>query len=469
MKRFLLSVALLLACSGVALAQESEFSGGGGGGITAAPGSGTAGRVPQFASTTSLEDSKMTTSGTNKGTWTLYDDTASTGKSALVIRNGPGQAYLDPLLSFKNNAGADVATFKHDTINGGVVLSIMDIRDTAAATFVLGANNPIGLGLGPTVQVRWGSSAPYTGFDIGLVRGGAAGILTVTDGSTGQGGVGLSDAATNTVTDALILRHATSGTAAASFGTGLLFQGEDAGENMQDMASIDASYTDATNGSEDTRLDFSVYQAGAEVPAVFLTPNTLSGGNTLHLEAPSGHMYFAVGGADRWLISNSIVGALVPLANNTYDFGYSGGQIKDAYIASSIQGSNSVTLTAATDDPFVEIAVPVGGTVGGYVEYTIVADDATDYQARSGILPFTVVNKGGTESATIGTPGAATEVFAESAGASTLTNTFTTDNATGSNNVRIRANAVSSLAETTLAIKCRVVITSGTATLTFNP
>jgi hypothetical protein len=40
MKRFLLSVALLLACSGVAFAQESEFSGGGGGGSVSSVGSG---------------------------------------------------------------------------------------------------------------------------------------------------------------------------------------------------------------------------------------------------------------------------------------------------------------------------------------------------------------------------------------------------------------------------------------------
>ena len=96
MKRFLLSVALLLACSGVAFAQESEFSGGGGGGITTAGGSGTAGVIPAFVSASSLEDSKMTTSGTNSGAWTLYDSTAVTGATALVIKPGAGQSTTIP-------------------------------------------------------------------------------------------------------------------------------------------------------------------------------------------------------------------------------------------------------------------------------------------------------------------------------------------------------------------------------------
>lgn len=293
------------------------------------------------------------------------------------------------------------------------------------------------------------STFASSAFDFGLSTGGLGMKSTYT--------LGWYDASTLGTRDTTLQRDA----------AGVLAQRE--GTTAQTFR-VYKTYTDASNYE---RLSIG-YNSG--FGSWDITPQYAGTGAAQHLvvTANGGNLYLTggdvqFGGTYNWIV-RGVNGTLEPGNwDNTADLGSPNNRIQDAYIASSIQGTNSVTLTAATDDPFVEIAVPVGGTVGGYVEYTIVADDATDYQSRSGILPFTVVNKGGTESAAIGTPGAATEAFAESAGGSTLTNTFTTDNATGSNNVRIRANVVSSLTETTLAIKCRVVITSGTATLTFNP
>ena len=109
MKRFLLSAALLLACSGVALAQESEFSGGGGGGVSTAGGSGTANVIPRFVSASSIADSKITMSGTNLGTATLYDSTAVTGVTQLALRAGANQAGgPTPLFRVLANDGSTV-------------------------------------------------------------------------------------------------------------------------------------------------------------------------------------------------------------------------------------------------------------------------------------------------------------------------------------------------------------------------
>lgn len=128
-----------------------------------------------------------------------------------------------------------------------------------------------------------------------------------------------------------------------------------------------------------------------------------------------------------------------------------------------LQSANTKTLTESSATSFVDVAVASGSFVGGKIEYTINANDASDFQARSGVLPFVAVNKGGTVTCTVGTVGAATEVVAVSAG--TLTNTFTCADST-SNSVLLKANAVSSLTQTTLAIHYRVTISSGTATVT---
>lgn len=139
-------------------------------------------------------------------------------------------------------------------------------------------------------------------------------------------------------------------------------------------------------------------------------------------------------------------------------------------LVSSVGVGVAKALTESTDTGFVRIAVTQGGSAGGYIVYNVSAGDGTDFQTRSGILPFAIVNKADTETVTLGTVTTATEVAALSTG--TLTVAFTT--ATATNAVDIRANAVSSLTQTTLHIRYQVVVISGiltgpTAAITITP
>lgn len=118
------------------------------------------------------------------------------------------------------------------------------------------------------------------------------------------------------------------------------------------------------------------------------------------------------------------------------------------------------TLTESSATNFVQIAVASGTQVGGVIHYTLIANDATDYQTRAGTVAFAAVNKAGTETGAVGT---ADETVAVSVG--TLTNTFTIDTSP-TNAINIQANAVSSLTQTTLAIRYWVEITGPAVTVT---
>ena len=132
----------------------------------------------------------------------------------------------------------------------------------------------------------------------------------------------------------------------------------------------------------------------------------------------------------------------------------------------SIQGKmGTKALTAGAATGFVRVACAQGARTAGFVKYTIEADDGADFQIRTGILPFAIVNKGGTETGAVATVSTATETVAVSAG--TLTNTFTiTSNA--ADTMDIEANAASSLVETTLRINYSVEL-YGNAIVTVTP
>lgn len=128
----------------------------------------------------------------------------------------------------------------------------------------------------------------------------------------------------------------------------------------------------------------------------------------------------------------------------------------------NLQGNNVVkALTEASATTFVTITVPSGSSASGKIQYSIEANDATDFQIRSGELYFSAVNKAGTITATLFRAQGSTTVDNTTDGVAvstgTLTNTFTAVDG-GSGALQIKANATSSLTQTTLQIRYRVEI-----------
>lgn len=417
MKRFLLSAALLLACSGVALAQESEFSGGGGGGITAAPGSGTAGRVPQFASATSVVDSKMTTSGTNSGTWTLRDSTAVTGDTSLVIRGGPGQAlsYLD----IKNNAGTSVFEVQYAfsilSLGGGSLVidpasymtlpASFDIRATSFVPFTI--TNPV---------LQW----PGGTNTAGLQYDGAAGALGIRSGTNSQ-----SLRLYNTYTDAsnyhrIQLEYAS-------------------GVQAWDLLPSDAGTGAGTQNNLRIRNFGSIYAPVQNISLGYAYPLVISTGFP-----PNTYIY---PGAD------------------VMDLGGPSNQFVDFYNGKSYQGGRSKTLSDAGDIGFVRIAVPTADTmVAGHINYTIASLDSSGHavEGQSGTVYFAIRNQNGTVTATPDGTGNVADVKKDLGSIGTCT--FKSSIAT--TNCDFVVNADTTLTFTGFTITWTVVITSGNAVVT---
>ena len=103
-----------------------------------------------------------------------------------------------------------------------------------------------------------------------------------------------------------------------------------------------------------------------------------------------------------------------------------------------------VNLTESTATIFTSTVIATGKIAGGQIVVTIEGNDGTDFQARTMRVVWSAVNKAGTLTMTLGTP---EEVAAVSTG--TLTCTLTMVDG-GSGVLQFKANAVSSLTQTTL-------------------
>lgn len=143
----------------------------------------------------------------------------------------------------------------------------------------------------------------------------------------------ISDSATNTVSNTLVLTHDTSGTPAASFGTGLLFQGQDTTTADVNMAAISATWSTPTHASRSSNILFqAVSNAGAltthlVVGAGITTSATVSliigcyntnlggiwGGNV----TPSLNNYAFIAGSGGTLINSPTGGVINFLFNGT--------------------------------------------------------------------------------------------------------------------------------------------------------
>jgi hypothetical protein len=169
---------------------------------------------------------------------------------------------------------------------------------------------------------------------------------------------------------------------------------------------------------------------------------------------------FKIGGNSKWTIStNSHI--LPASTNNTLDIGDSTHLVRSAYVGTSLQGSSTKTLAETSATGFVTITVPNSGGCAGYVDYTVFAADATNTQLKSGQLYFSAAaTSGGTvTAATISDVNTLNPVTS-----GTLTNTMTST--TAANATTILANATSSLTQTTLEIRYRVMLQGGACTVT---
>lgn len=119
--------------------------------------------------------------------------------------------------------------------------------------------------------------------------------------------------------------------------------------------------------------------------------------------------------------------------------------------------AKAVALTESTATTFANIAIASSKFAGAVIHSTVNAGDSTDFQALTSVVNVSAVNKAGTVTATL------TQVDGTTAASSgTLTCTYTA--VANGNSVDIKANAVSSLTQTTLNATWAIVSLNGDGT-----
>jgi hypothetical protein len=129
--------------------------------------------------------------------------------------------------------------------------------DASNSLFRLAANYP----------VVWSDTTDlaYNTIDAGLRRN-AAGVVEVTNGTSGQWGAlksGVRDAGTTTVTNGLTIGHQSTGTPAAGLGSAVLFNIDSSTTADQNAAQVAALWTDATHATRTADLSFRTVLSGS--------------------------------------------------------------------------------------------------------------------------------------------------------------------------------------------------------------
>lgn len=156
-----------------------------------------------------------------------------------------------------------------------------------------------------------------------------------------------------------------------------------------------------------------------------------------------------------------------PLGDGTIDLGANGADWKDLYLQSSIQASQSKTLTDNVNASFVSISCAAGDGVGGTVEYVVFAEDGTtDSQMEAGTLQYSCVNLTGTEVCATPTEQGTPSYVEATGGTADMTTTWACDTS-GSNAILLQVQANTGIAApTAMAITYRVNVNRGIATVT---
>jgi hypothetical protein len=179
------------------------------------------------------------------------------GTEIAVTKGGTGLTSLGTALQqLRVNAGETALEYFTPSAGAG---DITNGGNTTGAAVTIGTNDDFGLNLETAGVTRMAITGATT-------TGGAVTITNVT-------------ANTNTVQDVLTLQTNSTGTAAASFGGGILFQGESTTTDNQDMARIAAQWTTATHASREAKISFQLGDnAGALTEIANFNVNTTTTG-----------------------------------------------------------------------------------------------------------------------------------------------------------------------------------------------
>lgn len=120
--------------------------------------------------------------------------------------------------------------------------------------------------------------------------------------------------------------------------------------------------------------------------------------------------------------------------------------------ANCTQYADTVTVSDGVATDIFDVALATGAFCGGMIVYTITATDGTDFQAHSGAVAFSAVNKAGAITATINE--GVTEAIATTTGS--LTDTWTAVDGTGK--VTVRCSANSSLTTPTMTLRYQLLL-----------
>lgn len=235
-----------------------------------------------------------TSSGTNTGDQTITNSSDATSHTVTLSASGGSVQLVEGsgiTLTTTGTGSAGIVTIAAtgDIANGG---------NTTGAAVTIGTNDAFGLNLETAGVTR----VAITG---AASTGGAVTITNVT-------------ANTNTVQDVLTIQCNSTGTAANSFGAGVLFQGETSTTDNQDWARLSAIQTNATHASLSSAFTFQARTSGGALAEVA----RLTGAGSLVFNAGSGTSYGNTGivTATGYTIGNSSSALTLGAGSGTIDF-----------------------------------------------------------------------------------------------------------------------------------------------------
>lgn len=332
------------------------------------------------------------------------------------------------------------------------------------------------------LQYSWSaSSTDLTTFDTGLARA-AAGIVTITDGSTGSGSLRLRDTSgsnhftlspgNHTADRTVTITSNTDNTDFAlssgsfSFSAPLVvgtFAAETAGSATAELRVINASAPCEIHTEHGTSTGYSGFGArndllqngsGVTRAGVALVAHGSASASTLFGRSAASVASLLSAGADG---NGLCIGAGTsgkPLWFGTLN--QDGTAECKAYFRASYK-----TLTDASTTSFMKLTVPAGAVAAGKFDWAVYCIAAAAHQIRSGTAWYNVFNRTGTETVQI----INTVVNLANLESGTLTVTFSSIN-TGTNEIEFQINADTSLTPVLLAAQFTFYPVAGAGTFT---